>query len=498
MSQKKSQGVDPKDFFMGLFSLIKGIGLYIYYAWRESKYLSRVGLINLALLFVLIMVWSFKNTHFWMFHYFWPDIFTQQFVRDIGMMSWGARLFPMVILLFSIVVFILGHRSIRKIRAINKGLVSAGLKNAVGVHPWVRDLTNLTPYRQKLLIDTEGVPHQEFEKKRNYIRSCVNSQIEAIVERNEPKYLDLFLTNKVLTKEVPYANVCGKAIKPGEFVVGETYGRLVRQNLFDLPHMLVAGSTGMGKSYFLRQMVLNLLENTPNLQVFAIDLKEGVTMKPFKGLPNVKVVKDISEASYVLGKIRDEMKDRFKLLEKEGAEVIDPVKHKRDPILVVIDECSLLYSSSRNSEVGRKEAQKASEITDEIAKLSRAARIHLVLGTQKITKETVSTHIQENIEGRICFKVTSIQGSAMVVGTKVARDLPKIRGRAIAKFGVDIDEVQTPFIDKDDLPGKVAALQAEKKKEKSTNRQQMIDEKSSSVGDNKAQIKDVLTDGAVI
>ncbi|MCB0411298.1 MAG: hypothetical protein KDD22_02160 [Bdellovibrionales bacterium] len=455
---KKDNGINPGEIFQGIWNILKGSVVYSHYAWKESKYLTRVSKINLSLLLLITIIWSIKNTHFWTLHYFCPDIFTQQFVRNVGMRSWIVQFLLLAVPFLSVVIYVLGDRSIKKIKGINAGFRKAGIKNAEGTHPTVKELTNLTPWRQKLLIDTEGVPAEEFEKKRNFIRSGLNTQIEAIVEQDEPKFIELFLTKKLLSKKVEYANVSGKASKPGEFVVGQTYGRTVTQNLYDLPHLLVAGTTGMGKSYFLRQMVLNLLENTPNLQVFAIDLKEGITMRPFKDLPNVKVVKELSEASEVLEKIRDEMKERFKVLEKEGAEVIDPEKHKRDPILVVIDECSLLYNASKVSDVGRKAAQKASEITDEIAKLSRAARIHLVLGTQKITKETVSTHIQENIEGRVCFKVTSVQGSALVVGTKIARDLPNIKGRAIAKFGVEIDEVQTPFIDKDGIKSQVNLL----------------------------------------
>ncbi len=487
---KKSNGIDPKDIVIGIVNLFKGAISYTYYAGKESKYLSRAGKVNLLLFFAIAVVWSIKNTHFWTLHYFWPDIFTQQFVRNVGMMSWFAQFLPLGVLFFAITVYILGNRSISKIEGINSGFKRAGIKNAIGKHPFVKELTNLTPFRQKLLIDTEGVPAEEFESKRNYIRSCVNSQVEAIVEQDEPKFIELFLTKKLLPKKIAYANVSGKASKAGDFVVGQSYGRVVTQNLFDLPHMLVAGTTGMGKSYFLRQMVLNLLENTPNLQVFAIDLKEGITMRPFKDLPNVKVVKEISEASEVLEKIRAEMKERFKVLEKEGAELIDPVKHKRDPILVVIDECSLLYNPSKVSEIGKKAAQKAIEITDEIAKLSRAACIHLVLGTQKITKETVSTHIQENIEGRICFKVTSVQGSAMVVGTKIARDLPKIKGRAIAKFGVDVDEVQTPFIDKDEIKTKISAIGKRFEGKKKPHQQPLISDISYQEKSDKGDVAD--------
>lgn len=481
------------NFHESIVGIFKTCLLYLQYAGKKFKSLSHGGYLNLFLLLTLTIVWSFQNTHFWILHSYWPDIFSESLVRKIGLLPWTSQFIPLFISLIGLMIFILGNRSVHKVRSVNKGFKEAGLKNGVGTTPRVVDLTYLTPFRQHLLIDTEGVPFEEFEKKKNYIRSCVNSQIESIAETEQPKFLDLFLTQRSIPKKVSYSSLRGRALKPGEFVIGQGHGQVLVQNLFDLPHMLVAGTTGMGKSYFLRQMVLNLLENTPNLQVFAIDLKEGITMRPFKDLPNVKVIKDISEAATTLEKIKSEMKARFKLLERSESEVIDPKVHQKDPILVVIDECSLLYGGSRVSMVKKKETAKATEITDEIAKLSRAAHIHLVLGTQKVTKETISTHIQENIEGRICFKVTSIQGSALVVGTKIASTLPKISGRAISKFGVDMEEVQTPFLETKDLERRVKDLIETRKKNGSSNLQVMIDEIPDPENDSSGSISEVTT-----
>ncbi len=457
-------------------SFLKAIYCYLIHAGRKFSSLSAHSKINILGLFVLLYILSVTNFHFWMMHKAWPMLFSQQFVRNMGMISLPVKYLLLSGFTLLLVVKFLGWSNISKMKAVTKGLKLAGLKNAGGIGPRATDIVNLSPYRQKVSIDSEGVPLEEFERKKNFIRSCVNSQVEAIIEGDEPKYLDLYLTNKLLPKRVSYGEVCSHALKPGQFVIGKNYGQVITQNLFDLPHMLVAGSTGMGKSYFLRQMLLNLLENTPDLQVYALDFKEGISMKPFRSHPRVRVIKDVTHAITILEKIESEMKKRFKILEETDADVIDPKVHKRDPILVLIDECSMLYSLVARGKSEKESALKATQITDNIAKLSRAARIHLVLGTQKITKETVSTHIQENIEGRVCFKVTSIQGSALVIGNKAAKDLPKIPGRAISKVSVDQEEVQTPFITTEEIKQRVARLKEDLDKGKRKPNQEMVSE----------------------
>ena len=119
--------------------------------------------------------------------------------------------------------------------------------------------------------------------------------------------------------------------------------------------------------------------------------------------------------------------------------------------MIIIDECSMLFSPSKTDSIKRDISIKATEVVDEIAKLGRAARFNLVLGNQKILKQTIDTRIQENLLGRICFKVPSISGSNMVLNNKSAAYLPNIKGRAIYNFNEINEEVQTPCLDTNEL-----------------------------------------------
>jgi hypothetical protein len=463
-------------FLSNLYRFFKGFYMCSHQALKRLASLSLMGKINLTVAFLMIVVWSLKNTHFWLLHLKFPEIFSDQFVRDMGMAPVLFHLLPLVLLYFLVVILILGAPAVLRMRTIEKALAGAGLMHKESGAPQVLDMTKLTPEREVYNIRSYGVPLSDFEKRKDYIRSTTNSYIEAIDEGSSPQKIDLYLTKKLLPKKLKYSDVCGSASKSGDFVVGEAHGKLITQNIFELPHMLVAGTTGMGKSYFLRQMTMNLIENTPNLQVYALDFKQGVSFKVFKSLPNVEVIKDMGKALEVLKKVKQEMQARFDILENGDDDVIDLKKHKKDPILIVVDECSMLYGASKTSKIERELALEATQITDELAKLSRAARINLVLGTQKISKETISTNIQENIDGRLCFKVATVSNSAIVIGTKAAKDIPSIAGRAISKFSVYLREVQTPLLETSEIKTRCAKVKADFNGGKRSLNQAMVSE----------------------
>lgn len=206
---------------------------------------------------------------------------------------------------------------------------------------------------------------------------------------------------------------------------------------------------------------MGLLESSPHLQMVLIDLKGGLEMIDFKNAPNVIIIKDMPEAVKYLRSIQLEMKRRFDYLQKKGRKKIDPAKDKLDRIVVGIDEASVLYMQRKNRDREYELSIEARAITDEIAKLSRAAAIHLIFATQKVTSEVIPTSIQDNISARMCFKVNSVPGSSLVVGDKEAMDLPKIPGRGIWLLGTERESIQAPFIEEKEIKARCESIKEE-------------------------------------
>jgi S-DNA-T family DNA segregation ATPase FtsK/SpoIIIE len=145
------------------------------------------------------------------------------------------------------------------------------------------------------------------------------------------------------------------------------------------------------------------------------------------------------------------MNKRFSYLETKGYKSIDPKRDKLDNIIVAVDEASELYSDKLKSDPDYELSAEVQALTNSIARLGRAAGIHLILATQKMNKESINTIIQENISARMCFKMNTLQGSLQVLGHKGATELSNNPGRGIWQMGNEEYEVQVPFLAGDDV-----------------------------------------------
>lgn len=359
---------------------------------------------------------------------------------------------------YFIPAFCLGLKPYGERKRLQRSIDRLNFKNGMGLNPKLTKVKKLDACRTELTLYCPGIGGDQFEEKRDALSSSLGIKIEAIIKNYEAKGVKIILTTKRLSTHVRFANVIDRLKQEGQFIIGESESGLKVQSIKDLPHVLIAGSTGGGKSVFLKQMLLGLVRSTPKLQMYLIDLKGGLELIDFKPLPNVRIVKTEKEAVAILRKILAEMKSRFEYLEKNRLKSIDCTRDKKDRIVVAIDESSVLYTKSGSDDVLSKLVTEARSLTDEIAKLSRAAGIHLILATQKVSKETVDTKVQENIAGKVCFKMNTLQGSVAILGNKDAYELPQIPGRGIWSLGSQQVEIQAPMLTEKELDDEISSL----------------------------------------
>jgi S-DNA-T family DNA segregation ATPase FtsK/SpoIIIE len=205
-------------------------------------------------------------------------------------------------------------------------------------------------------------------------------------------------------------------------------GHAVVTDLGDMPHLLIAGTTGSGKTVCVNSLILSLLfKCTPNeLKMVMVDPKM-VELAPFNGLPHLlcPVVTDAKKAAVALGWVVGEMEERYQLLAKVGARNIDAYNEKQESIpyiVVIIDELADLMMVSRD--------QIESAIT-RLAQLSRAVGIHLILATQRPSVDVITGVIKANFPSRISFKVASKVDSRTVLD---ANGADKLLGRGDMLF----------------------------------------------------------------
>lgn len=205
-------------------------------------------------------------------------------------------------------------------------------------------------------------------------------------------------------------------------------GHPVVTDLGDMPHLLIAGTTGSGKTVCVNSIILSMLFRlTPNeLKMVMVDPKM-VELAPFNGIPHLlcPVVTDAKKAAVALNWVVGEMEGRYQLLAKVGARNIDAYNEKQEKIpyiVVVIDELADLMMVSRD--------QIESAIT-RLAQLSRAVGIHLVLATQRPSVDVITGVIKANFPARISFKVASKVDSRTVLD---ANGADKLLGRGDMLF----------------------------------------------------------------
>ena len=189
-------------------------------------------------------------------------------------------------------------------------------------------------------------------------------------------------------------------------------GQPIVADLDDMPHLLIAGTTGSGKTVCVNSLISSLLfKSSPNELKFLMVDPKMVELMPFNGLPHLlcPVITESKKVHIALNWVVSEMEERYRLLAKVGARNIESYNEKQEKlpyIIVIVDEFADLMTVSRD--------QIENAIT-RLAQLSRAVGIHLILATQRPSVDVITGVIKANLPARISFKVASKVDSRTVL-----------------------------------------------------------------------------------
>jgi len=236
--------------------------------------------------------------------------------------------------------------------------------------------------------------------------------IEIPNESRESVYLREIVSNeRFLKKEIKLPISLGKSIS-GIPLVGD---------LAAMPHLLIAGTTGSGKSVCINTIIVSLLYKlTPDLCKFILIDPKMLELSAYEGIPHLltPVITDSKKAASALGWTVKEMNCRYKLMSKDGVRNIDGYnsKHKlKMPyIVVVVDEMSDLML------VAGKEIE---NYIQKLSQMARAAGIHIIMATQRPSVDVITGTIKANFPTRISFRVSSKIDSRTILGEQGSEQL---------------------------------------------------------------------------
>jgi S-DNA-T family DNA segregation ATPase FtsK/SpoIIIE len=264
--------------------------------------------------------------------------------------------------------------------------------------------------------------------------------IELPNNMRENVYLSEILTNTDFKKkEIKLPIALGKNIS-GKPIVGD---------LASMPHLLIAGTTGSGKSVCINTIILSLLyRHTPDKCKFILIDPKMLELSTYEGIPHLlcPVITEAKKAASVLGWVVKEMESRYRLMTKEGVRNIDGynAKHKLPMpyIVVVVDEMSDLML------VAGKEIE---NYIQKLSQMARAAGIHIIMATQRPSVDVITGTIKANFPTRISFQVTSKIDSRTILGEQGAEQLLGKGDMLYMSSANRIVRIHAPFVSDNEI-----------------------------------------------
>ena len=256
---------------------------------------------------------------------------------------------------------------------------------------------------------------------------------------------------KFQKKDIKLPIALGKSIS-GIPIVGD---------LTSMPHLLIAGTTGSGKSVCINTIIVSLLYKlNPDLCKFILIDPKMLELSTYEGIPHLltPVITDAKKATSALAWTVKEMNSRYKLMSKVGVRNIDGynTKHKlKMPyIVVVVDEMSDLML------VAGKEIE---NYIQKLSQMARAAGIHIIMATQRPSVDVITGTIKANFPTRISFQVSSKIDSRTILGEQGAEQLLGKGDMLFMSSANKIIRIHGPFVSEQEIERVVNSIRAQGK-----------------------------------
>lgn len=260
----------------------------------------------------------------------------------------------------------------------------------------------------------------------------------------------------------------------GKGVGGET----IVADIHKMPHLLIAGSTGSGKSVCVNTIITSIVYKAdPNEVKFLMIDPKVVELSMYNSIPHllVPVITDVQKASAALKWGVSEMLKRYTRFKEERVKDIDnfnekmPKEERMAKLVIIIDELADLMMAS---------AKEVEELICRIAQMGRAAGIHLVVATQRPSTDVITGLIKTNIPSRIAFAVTSNTDSRIILDKSGAESLLGKGDMLYLPIGEPKAlRVQGAFIDEKEIVKVVDYIKRDDQSETSINIQKEIESK---------------------
>ena len=255
--------------------------------------------------------------------------------------------------------------------------------------------------------------------------------------------------NVFLSEIISSSNFAKKDIKLPIALGKSISGIPIVEDLTAMPHLLIAGTTGSGKSVCINTIILSLLyKHGPDKCKFILVDPKMLELSTYEGIPHLlcPVITEAKRAASVLGWVVKEMESRYRLMTRVGVRNIDGynAKHKLPMpyIVVIVDEMSdLMLVASKEIE----------GYIQKLSQMARAAGIHIIMATQRPSVDVITGTIKANFPTRISFQVTSKIDSRTILGEQGAEQLLGKGDMLYMSTANRIVRIHAPFVSENEI-----------------------------------------------
>ena len=301
--------------------------------------------------------------------------------------------------------------------------------------------------------------------------------------------------NVYLSEIVSSNSFSGKQAKLPIALGKNISGLAVVGDLTSMPHLLIAGTTGSGKSVCINTIILSLLyKHGPDKCKFILIDPKMLELSAYEGIPHLlcPVITEAKKAASVLGWVVKEMENRYKLMTRVGVKNIDGYNAKNKIsmpyIVVIVDEMSDLML------VAGKEIE---NYIQKLSQMARAAGIHIIMATQRPSVDVITGTIKANFPTRVSFQVSSKIDSRTILGEQGAEQLLGKGDMLYMTSANKMIRIHGPFVSEGEIEKVNNFIRSQAEPEYVDEILNFVDEKDEKLNDKDDDSKDELYNAAL-
>lgn len=311
-------------------------------------------------------------------------------------------------------------------KRINQSLNIVGLVNHAGQSPLL-----LKSYKEYGITIMEfvpnGIPLSDWEDKKEDIETALNMHVENIRygKSRDKIVLQTISGNKNLPEVVHWKD---KYLSDEDFILifGQSRTGQTKINLAKIPHILLGGSTGSGKSVLLKLLIMQCVEK--DAEVFIADFKGGVDFLPVWH-ERCNIITEENPLLEVLTELVNELENRKQVFREYGCANISEYSKINAPqikrIVFACDEVAEVLDKTGLSKEAKELVTQIEGKLSIIARQGRAFGIHLILATQRPDANILAGQIRNNIDFRVCGRADNVLSQIILDNTNAAEQIPK-------------------------------------------------------------------------